>query len=399
MTSPYRQLLRVPGGWQFSLAGFFGRLPLSMAGIALLLLMVDITGSYFTSGAVVATWVLTGAAVAPTMGKLTDRLGQSRVIGPQIAVNLLAVSSILLLAALAWPLWCFFVAAAAAGGSTPVIGSVVRARWSALLPDSVLLRTAFSWESVVDEFVFVVGPPLAALTSEAAGAPQAVALAALLGASGTVALLSQRRTEPPARGRAERGAQWVLRYSGMPSLMVVMAALGLLFAGVEVTVIATARESGATWAGGLVLALWSVSSMVTGLVIGGLRRAPALYRQLLVGNAVMACLLLPLVVSQGLLMTSIILFIAGGAVSPTLIAGFTLVERIVPGARLNEALNWASTALSVGFALGSPTSGWLVDTVDVGAGYWVGIASATAALIATVVARPALSGRELPVSR
>ena len=46
------------------------------------------------------------------------------------------------------------------------------------LGDYDAVRTAFSWESVVDEFVFVVGPPLAALTAEAAGAPQAVALAA-----------------------------------------------------------------------------------------------------------------------------------------------------------------------------------------------------------------------------
>ena len=61
MASPYVQLLRTPHAWPFSLAGFFARLPLSMGGLALLLLMVDITDSYFLAGAVDATWILVGA--------------------------------------------------------------------------------------------------------------------------------------------------------------------------------------------------------------------------------------------------------------------------------------------------------------------------------------------------
>ncbi len=387
------QLLRVRGGWQFSAAGFVARLPLSMAAVALILLMVELTDSYFTAGAVVATLTLAGAVVAPTIGALTDRFGQTRVIGPQIFVNILGYLAILILAAADAPTWTFFVAAVVTGAATPVIGSVVRARWSYLLPKSPLLRTAFSWESVVDEFVFIVGPPLAAIAAATWSGSVAVGLTAFIAAVGTVGLLAQRRTEPPASGAAAHTGSGVLRYPGMPALMVVMIALGLLFAGIEVTVVATANESGDTAAAGVVLALWSVSSMITGLVIGGLRRVPDLYKQLLAGNAVLCVLLLPLVLSQGLLATAVILFIAGIAVSPTLIAGFALTERIVPSTRLNEALNWVSTALSVGFALGTPTSGWLVDNVDIGAGYWVGIIASAGAVIATILGRSGLSQR------
>ena len=105
VTSPYMQLLRVRGGWQFSAAGFIARLPLSMAGVALILLMVELTDSYFTAGAVVATLTLAGAAVAPTIGALTDRFGQTRVIGPQIVVNILGFTSLLILAAADAPTW------------------------------------------------------------------------------------------------------------------------------------------------------------------------------------------------------------------------------------------------------------------------------------------------------
>lgn len=392
MSTPYAQLLRTPGGWQFSLAGFFARLPLAMGGIALLLLMLSITDSYFVSGAVDATWILMGAFVAPVVGRLVDRFGQSRVLGPQIAVHVSGVAAILVLAAVEAPLWTFFVAAAVAGAALPVIGTAVRARWSYLLPESVLLRTAYSWESVVDEFVFIVGPPVAASTSQWVGPGAAVGLTAVIGASGTLALLAQRETEPPAQVTSDVRGRPAFRFPGMPSILVVMAALGLLFAGVEVTVIATARESGDTWAAGVVLAIWSVSSMVSGLLIGGLRRSPPLYKLLLLGSGTLTVLLVPLIASQGLIMTAVILFLAGAAVSPTLIAGFTFVEQLVPRGRLNEALNWASTSLAVGFAFGSPASGWLVDNVSLGAGYWVGIISAGLAVTAALGGRRSLEG-------
>ena len=186
--------------------------------------------------------------------------------------------------------------------------------------------------------------------------------------------------------RDKGGTRW-----GMKAVLVVMAALGLLFAGVEVTVIATARESGDVFAAGIVLAIWSVSSMLVGLVLGGLRNPPPLYRQLLIGSVGLAVALAPLLASQDLITTAIILFFAGAAVSPTLIAGFTLVERLVPQQRLTEALTWASTSLAVGFALGSAASGWLVDNVSLGAGYWVGVVSAGLAVLAAVASRGVLA--------
>ncbi|MEO8330170.1 MAG: MFS transporter, partial [Candidatus Nanopelagicales bacterium] len=330
MSTPYVQLLRTRGGWQFSVAGFFARLPLAMGGFALLLLMVDITDSYFVAGAVDATWVLVGAGAAPLIALLIDKFGQSRVIGPQITIHICAVIAILICSAADAPLWTFFVAAAIAGAALPVIGSIVRARWTYVLGSSPLLRTAFSWESVVDEFVFIVGPPLAAFTAASFGSATAVALTAFLGSSGTYALLLQRKTEPPARtGDVPRG-RLAIFYPGMPQILVVMAALGLLFAGIEVTVVATARETNNVPAAGVVLAIWSVSSMATGLFIGGLRRSPPLYKQLLIGCTLLAAMLIPLLGSQNLLTTAIILFFAGAAVSPTLIAGFTFVERLVP---------------------------------------------------------------------
>jgi hypothetical protein len=42
--------------------------------------------------------------------------------------------------------------------------------------------------------------------------------------------------------------------------------------------------------------------------------------------------------------------LAGVAIAPTLIAGFTLVQKLVPSGALTEGLNWMITALGVGAA-------------------------------------------------
>jgi MFS family permease len=381
VASPYVQLLRTPRAWPFSLAGFFARLPLSMGGLAMLLLMVDITDSYFIAGAVDATWILVGAIAAPAIAMLIDRYGQRRVIGPQICVWGLAIGTILVLAAVDAPVWTFFVAAAVSGAALPIVGAVVRARWTYVLAtDPALMRTAYSWESVVDECVFVVGPPLAASVAAWFGGATALGLTAIVGILGTIALLAQRHTEPPPKPPDSGKGRVALRYRGMPAVVVVMFALGVLFAGVEVTVIATARETDKTAVAGVVLGLWSIASLIAGLIVGGLKRMPGLHIQLLAGSAATWLLLLPLLFVHSLAGIGAVLLFAGAGVSPALIAGFALASRLVPGSALTQSLTWTSIAIGAGFALGSPASGWLVDHIAIEAGFWVAL---TAGLVAT----------------
>jgi MFS family permease len=380
--NPYLAVLRTPGGPGLSAAGFLARLPLSMAGIALLLLVADITGSYAVAGAVDATWILANAVCAPAIARLVDRRGQARVVGPQLVAHLFGVVVVLVLAGIEAPVPTLFVAAGLAGAVLPVVGSLVRARWAFLLPGSPLLRTAYSWESVVDEMVFVLGPVLVTFVAVGVGPPTALALTALIGATGTVALLAQRGSEPPPTAHEGPSPGSPFRLPGIPAVVLVMALLGVVFAGVEVTVIATARETGQTQLAGVVLAAWSFSSMLSGLALGASSRHFPLRRQLLVGSTALVVTLLPLLLVDHLVPMAGVLLLAGAAVSPTLIAGFSLVEAMVPLERLTESLTLVSVGISVGFALGSPGSGWLVDHVAPQAGFWVAV---TAAALATAV--------------
>ena len=92
MLSSYRRVLIVPGAWQFSLAGFFGRLPIAMVSLGIVLLVSAREGSYGLAGTVTATYLLANAALAIVHGRLVDRFGQHRVLPVVQTMFVLALS-------------------------------------------------------------------------------------------------------------------------------------------------------------------------------------------------------------------------------------------------------------------------------------------------------------------
>ncbi|WP_329084017.1 hypothetical protein [Streptosporangium sp. NBC_01469] len=82
MVGPYRGLFGTPGVRGFVIAGFFGRMPVSMLGIGVVVLVKELTGSYATAGAVAATVGVSYAVAAPLSGRLVDRFGQARIVIP-----------------------------------------------------------------------------------------------------------------------------------------------------------------------------------------------------------------------------------------------------------------------------------------------------------------------------
>lgn len=195
MPSPYRAIFATPGTKGFTAAGLLGRMPLSMVGIGVLTMITELGGSYGLAGALTGTIALSAAAVGPQVSRLVDQYGQRRVLRPATLVAAAAVTGLLIAAANGWPSWTLFPFAVVAG-CVPSVGSMVRARWTALFRDTPQLHTAYSFESIVDELCFIIGPPLAA-TLSAGWFPEAgpvVALAFLL--TGVWWLTALTATEP-----------------------------------------------------------------------------------------------------------------------------------------------------------------------------------------------------------
>ena len=133
MLAQYRAVLSKPGALVFSSAAWVGRLWLSMTNLGILLLITATTHRYGIAGAVSATYAITGALGQPYLGRLTDRLGQARVLLPLVVVHAAGVVSLLLLADGHAPHWSLFAAALPTGLCCPPLGSQVRTRWAHLL--------------------------------------------------------------------------------------------------------------------------------------------------------------------------------------------------------------------------------------------------------------------------
>jgi MFS family permease len=394
---PYREVLSLPGAKGFSAAGLLARLPMSMLSIGIVLLVVARTGSYALAGGLAATFAVVNAGTAPVIARLVDRHGQRLVIPPAITVHAVGLVGLVTLAGQEAPAWVLVGATAIAAAGFPSIGALVRARWSAALAGTPRLHTAFSLESVLDEVVFVVGPPVITVGATLLSPSVALLGTLLLLFGGCLALLTQQATEPPRRTRDEGLAGAVADTVRAPVLLqpallvvvVAMAAIGAVFGTVEVVTVAFADEAGRPALAGLVLAVYAAGSLLTGLAYGARDWPLPLEKRFVGGCAVMAVTLVPLPFVGSLPVLTAVAFLAGGAIAPTLITVFAVVERAVPAHRLTEGLTWLSTGLGLGLAVGASVAGWLVDRSGTSAAYAVAVAGGTTALVFAVLgARP-----------
>ncbi|WP_018656821.1 MFS transporter [Actinomadura flavalba] len=383
MVSPYRALLAVPGTRPFVAAGFVGRMSMSMTGIGIVLLVSAVTGSYGIAGLLAAALSLAYAAGAPLSARFADRYGQRRVLVPLVLTNASATALLIALVLAGAPRWSLFPAAVLAGASQPSLGAWVRARWAHALRDSPgRLHTAFSFESVVDESIFVAGPIL--VTALATGVHPAAGLgaAAACTLAGSLALAAQRGSEPPPRPRTPGvRARGVLANPVVFALAPVFLMLGVVFSAIDIGAVAFADEQGHRRLAGALLACYALGSGVAALWYGARRWEFPLERRFRIGLAVLTVVLVPPVLVGNLWLMMPVVFFSGLAISPTIIPGYGLVERLVPPAQLTEGLALVSTTVGVGVALGSSLAGRAVDASGSRAAFGLSLGAAALAAV------------------
>ena len=392
MIRPYVDLLRQPGALAFSSAGLLARMPMSMTGLGIVLLVSAETGSYTLAGALAAVFALSAAFLSPIGSRLVDRYGQARLLPVLAGVGGLAMLTFAWAAVDELSPAVLAVIAAVAGAVQPNIGALVRARWSARLSGTPQLTTAFALESVLDEMVFVVGPPLATILATTVAPASALLIAATLLIVGSALLAVQRRTQPlPSRHDDEPRATSALRLPVVLIIGVIFLLLGGVFGATDVTVVAFAQQRGMGAMAGVLLALFAVGSLTGGLLYGTLELPVPLPRQLWMSLAALAagCALIPFVGTLWLL--GALALVAGFAVAPTLIIGMTIVENIVPGRQLTEAISWATTGIAFGVAMSAAGAGVLIDHVGTSAAFTIPVVSAGAAAGVAYVARGRLT--------
>jgi MFS family permease len=394
MLQPYRDVLSRPGALAFSGTAVLARLPMSMVGIGIVLMISSLYGSYGLAGRVSAAYVIAQALCSPQLARLVDRHGQARVMRPAIAVAAVGLTGLIVAATSeAHEIW-MYVTAVVTGAGIGSFGSLVRARWSRVLGgDPHRMHTAYSLESALDELVFIVGPVLATLlaTSVAATAGLVVPLVAML--VGGYWFLSLRSTEPPpAPVGSPRPKGSVLRKPGMIVLAIVFVAMGSIFGATDVATVAFAEESGSTGSAGIILAVFALGSLISGLLYGTRHWSRPLYQRFATGMVALAIGVCFFFLVQSLVALAAVMFVTGFAIAPTLINGNGLVQDLVPRERLTEGLTWVGTSLGVGVSVGSSVAGARIDAGGSSAGFLVVVVSAGFAVVATLAALRTLRG-------
>jgi len=387
MIKPYREIFQVPGSLAFSSAAFIGRMPVAMTVLGIITMFAQTHGEYTIAGVVASVFSCCKAMFGPQVSRLVDRYGQRRVLPVAAGISATFMLALLWLARMDAPAWTLFVCAAGAG-CMPNMGAMVKARWTALLAQPSPRRTAYALESVLDEVAFIIGPPLS-IGLSVAWFPGAGLLAALtLQLVGVGAFVLQTKTEPGITPAAARHGPSPLKIAGIRILLLLMFSMGVIAGTIDIVSIAFADDQGIPAAASVVLAAYAIGSCVAGLMFGAMKTNTPLARLLLYCGVATALSTVPLVFVHGIASLAIVMFVGGLFFAPTMIVVMTLVEEMVPSAKLTEGFTWMISGLGVGVALGAGTSGKVVDVFGVRAGFAVALCAGVVAIIAVARAQP-----------
>lgn len=340
-----------------------GQLPIAMRPLLIAMVGVHSTGS-FAVGGLAGGFAAAGTAVtSPWWSRSLARYGDRAVLAVS---GLLFLLSQVALAACGGPV-AFVALAAVCGLCTPPVASSVRAILARSTAPAALTR-AYAMNSIALEVVYVAGPLWVTGWLTVAGpavALLATGIAGALGAGVGAALAPPgRRVREPSRARPAFLSEPAAR-----TLAGTYLAYWICMGAMWVLVPAFARHSGASGSAGLLVTVWSVGSIVGGVVLAvrPSRLPPrTLYLALL---GVLAVTSVPLALSTGTVAMMVAIAVFGLALAPWLSVGDELVVAAAGRDGSAELFGWLTTVGQVGSALGSALAGPLGDHFGGGAAF------------------------------
>ena len=357
----YRQVLSVPGAARTSGAAFLARLPGSMTGLGSVLLLTAEGGNYGLAGVITAIYILGAAIGGPFQGKTADTVGQRPVL--LVAAGLFVSGSVLFLLFVHFEVSIIASAAAAfvAGLGSPQSGSLMRARWTNMLKEQPrLLQTAFAFEAVVDEAVFIAGPVIATVVATTLAPNSALILAVCFGLIGSVLMAYLRSTEPKTNRHLSKKERPPIGVAFMVPVVAVGVGIGMMFGATEIIVVAFASERDVRSLSGAVLAIWSFGSLLAGVLIGILPVVKNQLRRLQFALGALSFTFAPLIFVDSIWVLAVLMFLGGSMIAPSLISAISLIEKHVPPERLTEGIAWSSMGATIGIAPGAAIAGYLI---------------------------------------
>jgi MFS family permease len=364
----YRELLRLPGIPRLLAIGLIARLPHAASGVIFSMHVVYTLDRDFFDAGVLTTFLAVGYAIGmPWRGRVVDRKGLRRALAPSVVIEAACWLACPFLGFVALIPLCFVMGVY----GVPVF-SVIRQAMTATTPRSTH-HTGLALDAVMAELAFVIGPMAGATCATGFGSrPTLIGLGVATVGSGLALLIAN----PPVRAEAEQVADadpaGKAKRSGLFRLLwpVLLAnlAIAICLTACDLGVVASLKSwDQAKWTG-LLFALWSVGSMVGGLVFGGQRRQPSPQVMVLL----LAGLSAPLALATGALWLAILVTVAGLACAPALASVNAKIAQLVPSSRRGVAYGLGGTASTIGSSLGAPLVGAFIDQFGPASAYWSG---------------------------
>jgi predicted MFS family arabinose efflux permease len=367
---------------------------MSMFGLGSVLLIKATTGQYGLAGIVAGAGSIGYAVCAPRVAGLADQFGQRRALRPLTAFFAISTLIFVACAELRAPVWVLLITGGLAGASMPSLGSMVRTRWSAVLADSAALHSAFALESVTDEMIFVGGPAVVTLLATRVLPAAGVLVAMLVSVIGTLLFAAQRRSEPsvraaPAAGQTT-GSRPRLPAPSLATLAPLYLCLGSMFSAIDLSTVDFAQQAGHKPLAGFIIGTYALGSAIGGLFYGSRHWRAPLERRFAFTLILTIAGVATFWAEPGLVTLDLSMLVAGLTISPTLIAGYSLVERQAPDLRKTEAMTWLSSTIAVGVAIGSAVAGHLIDLAGHRPGYVFAAGCGLAAIATCLLGRARL---------
>jgi len=366
-------------------------MPIAMDSLAIIFIVVAATDSYALAGALTAVGSIVVGAAEVFWSRQADRRGQAKILLLAAPTRVVSFLIFVILVSKDAPIWTWFVSLIIAESTAISAGGMVRRRWLHILKndpdnsDGHLVNTAYSWEAMVDEIVFILGPVVA--TSFAVNvAPSAGILAGLVFlAIGWTSLAAMKSTEPPAEpANKDDPHPAVLRNKIVQSIVIPCALLGGFFGAIGITVVGFAEERSHPESTGWLLAIWAVGSAVAAIINGVIKFKSAHATRFLIYLVALTIATVPLLFVNSIPLLALALFVNGLFIAPLIVNAYGTVENAVPAGQITEALTWVIAGMPLGGAVASALAGVVIDNSGAQMAFWVPLGFMFAAIMTTL---------------
>lgn len=396
MFSGYLTLFRTPGALRFSMPGLIARMPISMDSLALIFIVVAVSDSYALAGALSATASVVMALATPHWSRVADRIGQSAMLVRVIPVKVVAFCIFTVLVLNETPAWTWFVSIIIAEAFSVNAGGLVRRRWLHVLsPDKTttaedeqdrhIVNTAYSFEALMDEVVFILGPIIVTACATTIAPAAGVIAGIIFVAIGFPLFITAKASEPPASPkRTVDPHPAVIKNKRVQAVVLPTTLLGGFFGSIAIVTVAFAESRGQEAFSGVLLAIWAVGSAVAALVNGVVKWKLSSAARFLLFLFSLTVLTIPLLFVHTIPALAVALFFNGFSIAPLVINAYGVAAGAVPPEQITETLTWVVAGMPIGGALSSALSGQIIDLYGADIAFWVPLGFMIAACAATL---------------